>query len=198
MKKFELPPLPYAYDALEPHISKEIMTLHHDKHHQAYVNGANAALEKLEKSRKGEMEIDYKATARDLSFNLAGHNLHAMFWPNMGPNKGGTPGGKIADQINKDFSSFTAFAKEFSSVAKTVEGNGWAVLAFDVSTQQLFVVQLEKHNVAAIPGLRPVLVLDVWEHAYYLDYKNDRAKYVDTWWNVVNWDDVEKRFAEVV
>ncbi|MBS3055487.1 MAG: superoxide dismutase [Candidatus Aenigmarchaeota archaeon] len=197
MKKFELPPLPYAYEALQPVISKEIMTLHHDKHHAAYVNGANAALEKLEKSRKGEMEIDMKATLRDISFNLSGHNLHSMFWPNMGSNKGGTPGGKIADQINKDFGSFASFQKEFSAAAKTTEGNGWAVLAFHPQTEQLFVIQLEKHNVAAIPGLRPLLVLDVWEHAYYLDYKNDRAKYVDSWWNVVNWDDVEKTFSKL-
>ena len=177
-------------------ISKEIMTLHHDKHHLAYVNGANTALEKLEKFRKGEMEIDFKATLRDLSFNLAGHNLHSMFWPNMEPNKGGNPGGKITDQINKDFGNFAAFTKEFSSAAKTVEGNDWSVLAFDMNTQQLFVVQLEKHNLQAIPGLRPLLVLDVWEHSYYLQYLNDRAKYVDTWWNVVNWDDVEKRFSK--
>jgi Fe-Mn family superoxide dismutase len=196
MKKFELPTLHYAYDSLQPVISKEIMTLHHDKHHAAYVNGANAALEKLEKSRKGEMEIDVKATLRDLSFNLSGHNLHSMFWPNMGPNKGGIPGGKIADQINKDFTSFSAFTKEFSSAAKTTEGNGWAVLAFHPQTEQLFVSQLEKHNVSNIAGLRPLLVLDVWEHAYYLDYKNDRAKYVDSWWNLVNWDDIEKRFLE--
>lgn len=197
MKKFELPPLPYAYDALQPVISKEIMTLHHDKHHAAYVNGANVALEKLEKSRKGEMEIDVKATLRDLSFNLSGHNLHSMFWPNMGSNKGGTPEGKIADQINRDFGSFTSFQKEFGSAAKTTEGNGWAVLAFHPQTEQLFVSQLEKHNVANIAGLRPLLVLDVWEHSYYLQYLNDRAKYVDSWWNVVNWDDVEKTFSKL-
>ena len=196
-KKFELPPLPYKYEALQPYISKEIMTLHHDKHHLAYVNGANTALEKLEKSRKGEMEIDMKATIRDLSFNLSGHTLHSMFWPNMGPNKGGTPGGKTADQIIKDFGSFVSFQKEFSTVAKTTEGNGWAVLAFHPQTEQLFVSQLEKHNVQNIAGLRPLLVLDVWEHSYYLQYLNDRAKYVDAWWNVVNWDDVEKSFSKL-
>jgi len=198
MKKFELSPLPYAYDALQPYISKEIMTLHHDKHHLAYVNGANAALEKLEKSRKGELEIDVKAVLKEFSFNFAGHILHSLFWNNMGPNKGGMPKVKVAEQINNDFGSFDAFKKEFSSAAKTVEGSGWALLAFDCETKQLFVLQIEKHNVLMVAGLKPLLVLDVFEHAYYLDYKNDRANYVENWWNVVNWDDVEKRFSMVM
>jgi len=197
MKKFELPSLPYSYDALQPHISKEVMTLHHDKHHLAYVNGANAALEKLEKSRKGEFEIDVKSVLKDFSFNFAGHILHGLFWNNMGPSKGGMPKGKIAEQINNDFGSFDAFKKEFTSAAKTVEGSGWAVLVFDSETKQLFVLQIEKHNVLMVAGLKPLLVLDVWEHAYYLDYKNDRAKFVENWWNVVNWDDIEKRFNEL-
>ena len=198
-KKYDLPALPYAYDALEPYISKQIMALHHDKHHAAYVNGANAALEKLEKYRKAEMEIDVKATLRDLSFHLSGHLLHAMFWPNMAPNGKGssTPGGKIADKIKTDFGGFDAFKKEFGQAAKTVEGIGWAVLAHESTSNQLLVVQLEKHNLAAITGLKPLLVLDAWEHAYYLQYLNDRAKYVDNWWNIVNWDDVEKRLGKI-
>ncbi len=196
MPKYELPKLPYDYNALEPFISTKIMTLHHTKHHQTYVNGANAAQEKLEKARKGEIEIDMKAVLRDFSFNLSGHILHSNFWPNMAPSGkgGGTPGGEIADVINKNFGSFTAFQKEFSTAAKTVEGIGWAILMLDPMTNALHVVQIEKHNTAAISGLKPLLVLDVWEHAYYLQYKNDRATYVDKWWNVVNWDDVEKRF----
>jgi len=198
MKRFELPALPYAYDALQPAISKEIMTLHHDKHHLAYVNGANAALEKLEKSRKAEMEIDLKATLRDLSFNLNGHILHSVFWPNMAPagNGGGNPGGKIADMIKRDFTSIDAFKKEFGTAAKSVEGSGWAVLAWDTNSEQLFVMQVEKHNLAHIANAKILLVLDVWEHAYYIDYKNDRGKYVDNWWNLVNWDDVEKRISK--
>ena len=198
MKKVELPPLPYDYGALEPVISKQIMTLHHDKHHAAYVNGANVALEKLEKSRKGEMEIDVKATLRDLSFNMSGHVLHSVFWPNMKSNGGGNPGGKIADQIIEDFGSVDAFKKEFSAAAKTCEGNGWAVLTWHGDSKQLLVVQLEKHNLNAIAGGAPLLVLDVWEHAYYLSYLNDRAKYVDNWWQIVNWEDVEKKFQELL
>lgn len=198
MKKVELPPLPYDYEALEPVISKTIMTLHHDKHHLAYVNGTNAALEKLEKFRKGEMEIDVKATMRDLSFNMSGHVLHSIFWPNMKPNSGGIPGGKIADQIITDFGSLDAFKKEFGSAAKTCEGNGWAVLAWHGPSKQLLVVQLEKHNLNAVSGGSPLLVLDVWEHSYYVQYLNDRASYVDNWWKIVNWEDVEKRFQEVL
>ncbi len=198
MKKYELPPLPYAYDVLEPVISKQIMTLHHDKHHAAYVNGANTALEKLDKMRKGEAETDIKATLRDLSFNLNGHILHSIFWPNMQPpQQNNKPGGKIADQINNDFGSFDAFAKEFGTAAKTVEGSGWAVLGFDHVSKQLIVMQVEKHNLAHIADMKMLLMLDVWEHAYYLQYLNDRGKYVDGWWQIVNWDDVEKRFSKI-
>jgi Fe-Mn family superoxide dismutase len=191
--KIELPPLPYKYNALEPVISQKIMELHHDKHHKSYVDGANAALEKLEKYRKGEIEIDVRATLRDLSFHMNGHVLHSIFWPNMKPpEENNKPGGKVADLINKVFGSFESFKKEFSNAAKSVEGSGWAVLVKD-EKNNLYVFQIEKHNLMHVAGFKPLLVLDVWEHAYYLDYLNDRGKYVDSWWKVVNWDDVEKR-----
>jgi Fe-Mn family superoxide dismutase len=198
MKKYELPPLPYSYEALEPYISREIMTLHHTKHHQAYVTGANAALERLEKQRKGENPENVRGILRDLSFNLSGHKLHAVFWPNMAPSgKGGeTPGGSLADQINRDFGSFEAFKKQFSDAAKNVEAVGWAILTYDAESDTLLIYQVEKQNFMHPPDLPLILTLDVWEHAYYLQYKNDRASYVDNWWNVVNWDDVEKRFAK--
>lgn len=198
MKKYELPPLPYSYEALEPYISKDIMTLHHTKHHQAYVNGANAALERLEKQRKGENPENVRAILRDLSFNLSGHKLHAVFWPNMAPQGkgGGKPGGAIADQINKDFGSFESFKKQFSDAAKNVEAVGWAILTYDQESDALLIYQVEKQNFMHPPHLPLLLTLDVWEHAYYLQYKNDRASYVDQWWNVVNWDDVDKRFAK--
>jgi Fe-Mn family superoxide dismutase len=198
MKKYELPPLPYSYEALEPYISREIMTLHHTKHHQAYVTGANAALERLEKQRKGENPENVRGILRDLSFNLSGHKLHAVFWPNMAPSGkgGGTPGGSLADQINRDFGSFEAFKKQFSDAAKNVEAVGWAILTYDAESDTLLIYQVEKQNFMHPPDLPLLLTLDVWEHAYYLQYKNDRASYVDNWWNVVNWDDVEKRFAK--
>jgi Fe-Mn family superoxide dismutase len=199
VKRYELPQLPYAYNALEPYIIEEIMRLHHTKHHQAYVNGANAALEKIEKAAKGEIQIDVRAVLRDLSFNLDGHKLHSIFWPNMAPpgKGGGKPGGAIADKINAEFGSFENFKKLFSDAAKTVEGVGWALLLYDPEADRLVLTQIEKQNLMHLAELPILLAIDVWEHAYYLQYKNDRASYVDNWWNVVNWDDVEQRFSKV-
>jgi len=199
-KRYELPKLPYEYGALEPYISEQIMMLHHDKHHAAYVNGANAALEKLEKARNGEIQVDIKAVLRDYSFNFGGHSLHSLFWTNMAPagTGGGKVGGKIADRISKDFGSFDKFRTQFSDAAKTVEGSGWALLLYDKETDQLVLTQIEKHNAMHLAGLPVLLALDVWEHAYYLQYLNDRARYVESWWNVVNWGDVEKRFNKAV
>jgi len=198
VQKYTLPPLPYAYDALEPYISREIMTLHHDKHHLAYVNGANTALEKLENARKNNFSnVDIRAIERDLSFHLSGHVLHSIFWPNMKPNGGGKPGGRLADMIDQNFGSFDVFKLQFTETAKTVEGIGWAILAYDQLSDQLITLNVEKHNMQAAQGSIPILVLDVWEHAYYLQYKNDRASYVTAWWNVVNWDDTENRLAKI-
>jgi Fe-Mn family superoxide dismutase len=199
VKRYELPQLPYAYNALEPYIIEEIMRLHHTKHHQAYVNGANAALEKIEKAAKGEIQIDVRAVLRDLSFNLDGHKLHSIFWPNMAPpgKGGGKPGGAIADKINAEFGSFENFKRLFSDAAKTVEGVGWALLLYDPEVDRLVLTQIEKQNLMHLAELPILLAIDVWEHAYYLQYKNDRASYVDNWWNVVNWDDVEQRFSKV-
>ena len=195
-KKYELPALPYAYNALAPFISEKIMQLHHDKHHLAYVNGANAALEKLDKARKGEIQIDTRAVLRDFSFNLGGHTLHSIFWNNMAPQGkgGGAETDQVALKIKEDFGSFDAFKAQFTDAAKTVEGSGWALLLYDNVADQLVLTQVEKQNMMHLPQLHILLALDVWEHAYYLDYLNDRAKYVEQWWNVVNWADVEARF----
>jgi Fe-Mn family superoxide dismutase len=193
--KYELPPLPYSYNALEPYISAQIMELHHARHHKGYVDGANAALEKLLKAREGA-EVDVKAVLKDYSFNLGGHLLHTVFWQNMKPNGGGEPGGELLDEINKVFGSFTVFKKLYTQAAVSVEGSGWAMLVYDELRDSLSIIQVEKHNLNVVPGLIPLLVIDVWEHAYYLQYQNQRAKYVDAWWNVVNWSDVEKRFAK--
>jgi len=201
LPRYELPPLPYSYNALEPYIIEEIMRLHHQKHHNTYVTGANAALEKLEKYLRGELEsLDVRGVLRDYSFNYAGHIMHTIFWPNMAPpgKGGGAPGGALADAIDKSFGGFDNFKKLFSQAAKTVEGVGWAFLGVDPLTGSLVVGQIEKHNVLMTAGLVPILVIDVWEHAYYLQYKNNRASYVDNWWNVVNWDDVAKRYEKAV
>ena len=198
-KKYTLPDLPYKANALEPTISEKIMTFHHDKHHQAYVTGTNAALERLEKLRSGQNTENIKGILRDLSFNLSGHKLHAVFWPNMAPQGkgGGKPGGRIADNINKDFGSFENFKKQFSDAAKNVEGSGWAALTYDAEIDSLLIYQVEKQNFMHPPNLPLLLTLDVWEHAYYIDVGPDRARYVDAWWNVANWDDAESRFNKV-
>lgn len=199
-KTYTLPPLPYAYNALEPHISEQIMKLHHDKHHNAYVTGANAALEKLEKARAGQAQIDIRGVLRDLSFNVDGHKMHSLFWPNMAPpgkGGGGTPGGRLADKINQDFGSFDKLKQQFGDAAKAVEGSGWALIAYDNEVDSLLIAQIEKHNYMQLAELPILLVLDVWEHAFYLQYLNDKAKYVDAWWNVVNWGDVAKRYEKI-
>ncbi len=196
-KRIELVNLPYSYDALSPVISKKIMELHHTRHHLAYVTGANAAMDKLEKARVGEgPELNIKAVMRDLSFNLNGVKLHNIFWANMRkPKKSNKPEGKILEILEENFSSFEAFQHEFSEAAKAVEGSGWAALVLDEENGDLHVIQIQNHNLLFIAGTKPILVLDVWEHAYYLDYQNNRGEYVDAWWQVVNWDDVNSRLS---
>jgi Fe-Mn family superoxide dismutase len=198
VKSFTLPKLPYGYKTLEPYISETQLTLHHDKHHQAYVNGANADFEKLDKARKENTEVDMKAILKDLSFNVGGHLLHTIFWENLAPagkGGGGAPGGKLADAINKEFGSFDQFKKEFTKAAQTTEGSGWAALAVHPCIERPLIMQIEKHNVNAYPSFKILMVLDVWEHAYYLDYKNERPKFIEAFWNIVNWDKVDKNLA---
>ncbi|MDD1744063.1 MAG: superoxide dismutase [Methanomassiliicoccales archaeon] len=192
---YVLAPLPYDYGALAPSISEELLRLHHDKHNAAYVTGANAILQKLEKARKENADLDMKAIAKEFSFHFGGLFLHERFWQNMAPTGtgGGKPGGRIGDIIDKEFGSFERFKKEFTAVANSVEGSGWASMVFCGQLKRPLLVQIEKHNVNVTPNLKHLLVLDVWEHAYYLDYKNDRGKFVDSWWNLVNWAEVEKR-----
>lgn len=194
MPPYQLPDLPYDYDALEPHIDARIMELHHDKHHRGYVDGANAAVERLEEMRETGDFGDVKAVKRDLSFNLSGHVNHTVFWENMSPDGGGEPGGELADAVEEDFGSFDGFRSDFSAAAKGVEGSGWGMLVHDQVADRLLVIQAENHNNRAVQGSTPLLVCDVWEHAYYLQYENDRGEYVDAFWNVVDWDDVARRY----
>ena len=194
-KRIELPNLPYSYDALEPVISKKIMELHHTRHHLAYVTGANAAMDRLEKARAGEgLDIDYKATMRDLSFHLNGHKLHSIFWANMrAAKKDNAPTGALLTKIEEQFGSFETFQAEFAGAAKGVEGSGWAALVQD--DEDLHVIQIQNQNLMFVVETKPILLLDVWEHAYYLDYLNDRGKYVDAFWSIVNWTDVASRLV---
>jgi len=203
MEKFNLPKLSYGYKDLEPYMSEEVLTLHHDKHHAGYVNTANALLDKIDDARKNNSELDYKSVLKSLSFNVGGHILHEIFWKIMAPHSAeaslSKPAGELAEAINKEFGSFERFKTEFSETAKSVEGSGWAILAFHKEHGEngaLSIVQVEKHNVNFYPEQKILLCLDVWEHAYYLDYKNDRAKFVENWWNIVNWEEVNKRFIE--
>jgi len=198
MEKFySLPKLPYDYKALAPHMSEDQLTLHHTKHHQAYVNGANALFEKFDKARKEKTDFDIKATAKELSFHLGGYRLHNLFWQNLAPagkGGGGVPTGDLTKVIDGEFGGFDRFKKEFSAAATSVEGSGWAALSYCRETGRPLIMQVEKHNLNGFPGHPILMVLDVWEHAYYLDYRNDRAKFVEAFWNIVNWDEAGKRF----
>jgi Fe-Mn family superoxide dismutase len=197
-KGYTLPHLPYGYKALAPYISEVQLTLHHQKHHQAYVTGANAILEKLDKARRENADLDMKALLKELSFHLGGFRLHNMFWENLAPagvGGGGIPKGELAAAITAEYGNFERFKKEFTQAASSVEGSGWAVLTYCMNTGRLMMMQVEKHNVNLIPGYRILMALDLWEHAYYLDYKNDRAKFIDAFWHLVNWDAVDARFV---
>lgn len=195
-KPYELPKLNYEYNALEPYISEEQLRIHHQKHHKSYVSGANAILEKLSKARAENKDIDTKSVLKELSFNIGGHILHSYFWKNLLPENRG--GGKLNDGImkniiNEEFGSFERFKKEFSQAAATVEGSGWAVLSYCARANKLLIMQIEKHNVNIYPSFKILMALDVWEHAYYLDYKSERTMFVEAFWNIVDWDKVEQR-----
>lgn len=194
-KLYVLPQLPYGYGDLAPYMSEEQLRIHHTVHHQAYVNGANTILRRLESARKENADIDVKAALKELSWNIGGHLLHSIFWGNLAPpGKGGDkPGGKLADLINAEFGSYERFRKEFTQAAVTVEGSGWAALTICRQTGRLMIMQIEKHNTNVYPAFPILMVLDVFEHAYYIDYKNRRADYVGAFWNIVNWDEVNRR-----
>jgi Fe-Mn family superoxide dismutase len=200
VKTFTLPKLPYDYNALAPYISEEQLKIHHDKHHLAYVNGANTLFTKMDEAKEVKTTLDVKAFAKELSFHIGGHIMHTTFWDNMAPagkGGGGQPGGAVADLINKQFGSFDMFKKVFASTATSTEGSGWAALAVHPCIDRALVMQIEKHNVNVFPDFQIIMALDVWEHAYYIDYKNDRVKFVENFWNIVNWDQVNKNLALV-
>lgn len=190
-----LPDLPYAYDSLEPFYDEATLRLHHDMHHKAYVDGLNNAESKLaEAIEKGDFTL-IKHIERELAFHGSGHILHTMFWENMKPGGGGPADGAVAALIDRDFGSFDNFKKLFSASAAAVEGSGWAILACNPVFEKLVVLQAEKHQDLTQCGAVPLLIVDVWEHAYYLKYQNKRAAWIEAWWNLVNWDDVNRRVA---
>ncbi len=197
----ELPDLPYDHDALEPHVDAETMRIHHSKHHQGYVNNLNAALEKhpeLADKSLEELLGDLASVPEDIRTavrnNGGGHANHSLFWPCMAPGSGGTPSGELADAIDSAFGSFDAFVETFSKAAATKFGSGWAWLCVD-GGGGLVVTSTANQDNPVSEGLKPILGLDVWEHAYYLNYQNRRPDYVKAWWNVVNWEQVSENFA---
>ncbi|MBT1072871.1 superoxide dismutase [Pelotalea chapellei] len=198
-KQYVLPELEYGYGELAPFISEDLLKLHHDKHHASYVNGANAILQKLDKMKAEPREFDTKATYKELSFHIGGHLLHSLFWKNLAPTSkgGGNPSGAAAALIDQEFGSFDNFKKQFSQTAISAEGSGWAALTYCKLTRRPLVMQVEKHNTNVYPMFGILLVIDVWEHAYYLDYKNERPKFVEAFWNNVNWQEVNRRLEKI-
>ena len=191
---YTLPDLDYDYGALAPHIAPEIMELHHSKHHAAYVKGANTALEALAEARdKGEHGTIAKLE-KDLAFNLGGHINHSVFWKNMSPEGGGEPTGAVADALGEFFGSFDAFKKQFTAAANGIQGSGWAMLVWDTLGKRLNLHQLYDQQANVPVGQLPILQLDMWEHAFYLDYVNVKADYVKAFWNITNWADAGERF----
>ena len=195
MADYTLPDLPYDYSALEPHISGEIMQLHHDKHHATYVAGANTALEQLAEARTSSSFGNINKLEKDLAFHLGGHINHSVFWPNMSPDGGDKPVGELAAAIDEFFGSFDKFRAQFEANANAIQGSGWSMLVYDTLGARLNIVQLYDQAGNLPLGQIPVLLLDMWEHAFYLQYKNVKADYAKAWWNVVNWADAGQRFA---
>lgn len=192
-----LPKLAYDYAALEPHIDAKTMEIHHTKHHAAYVSGLIANEAKLAEARAAGDFALVEYYSLKASFNGGGHVLHCIFWDSMGPNAGGDPTGVLAEKIAQDFGSFAAMKTHFSAAAKSVEGSGWGLLSYNFASGKLAVSQGKNQNLLTVWAEVPLLALDVWEHAYYLHYQNNRGAYVDAWWNLVDWNKVAARYAMV-
>ena len=194
MRPYELPPLAYDYSALEPHYSARVLELHHDKHHKAYVDGVNTALEKLSSARDSGDLSSIVGLEKTLAFNLSGHVLHTLFWKNLSPHGGDKPEGELAAAIDEFFGGFDAFRGHLTQAAATVQGSGWGALTWEPIGERLYIEQVYDHQGNVGQGGVPLLVIDAWEHAYYLQYENRRADYVEAIWNVLDWEDVAARF----
>lgn len=194
---YVLPPLPYEADALEPFLSSHLLTLHHDKHHQGYVNGLNATLVKLAEARETGDYGAIKSLSRNLAFHGSGHVLHTLFWNSMTPG-GSAPDAQFAGMLRGSFGTVQAFTDHFAAATRAVEASGWGVVAFEPIGRKIVVLQAEKHQNLAIWGVVPLLVCDVWEHAYYLDYENRRSAFVDGFMEVANWAFAGQRLAAVL
>ena len=194
MAVYTLPDLPYDYAALEPHISAKIMELHHSKHHKAYVDGANNALSQMAEARETGQFQNINRLEKDLAFHLGGHVNHSIFWTNLAPGSNGAPEGELASAVDEFFGSFEKFQAHFTATAMGIQGSGWAVLSWDPIGKQLIIQQLFDQQSNTAQATIPVLQLDMWEHAFYLDYQNVKADYVQAFWHIVNWENVHQRF----
>jgi Fe-Mn family superoxide dismutase len=198
MTRYTLPDLPYDYSALEPHISGNIMELHHGKHHAAYVKTANSVLEQLDEARQKDDFARLAALERALAFNLSGHILHSIFWKNMTPKGGSAPQGDFANAIQKDFGDFARFRKQLAEVAATIMGSGWAALVWEPVGKRLLITQIYDHQSNLAQAGVPLMVIDAWEHAYYLQYENRKTEFFEAVWKVWNWQDIAKRYAQAI
>jgi Fe-Mn family superoxide dismutase len=205
MKKYELPELPYPYDALEPNIDAKTMEIHYTKHHQTYTNNLNAAIEKCSSDIQDKDIIEILSNLDQIpnelrgaiNFNGGGFDNHRIFWKNLSPKGGGEPNGSISDAINRSFGSFASFKEKFSSSTVAIQGSGWGWLVFNPSSKKVEYKSMPNQTSPRTEGLIPLLGCDVWEHAYYLKYQNKRPDYVAAWWNIINWNDVNERFDKV-
>jgi superoxide dismutase, Fe-Mn family len=197
MEKYSLPPLSYDYGALEPHLSGEILELHYNKHHATYVKGANEALDKLADARQHEEFGEIGQLEKNLAFHLSGHVLHSLLWKNMSPEGGGTPNGTLGGAIDRNFGSFDAFKAQLTSAAESVQGSGWGALSWEPLGKRLVVEQVYDHQGNVGNGTLPILVVDMWEHAYYLQYQNRKKEWLEGFWELVNWSDVAGRLEKV-
>jgi superoxide dismutase, Fe-Mn family len=196
--KFKLPPLGYAFDALEPHYSAELLELHYTKHHQAYVDGLNKTLDSLADIRtKGDF-ARINALEKDLAFHYSGHVMHSIFWRNLEPNEGAPPTGQLESRIQTAFGSADAFRRQFSAAGASLQGSGWVVLTWETIQGTLLIEQIHDHQDRSALGTVPLLVMDMWEHAYYLQYLNRKEKWIVAFWEMVNWKDVARRFDNAV
>lgn len=194
---YKLPKLSYSFNALKPIISEEQLKIHYEKHHKVYVDKANEILQKLDALEENK-DLDFKCLLKSLSFNVGGHILHSLFWENLSfPNEKNDIDSSFVEIIINNFGSFDEFKKAFTQTAISVEGSGWVALTYCKLTGRLILCQIEKHNVNIYPAFQFLLVLDVWEHAYYLDYKNDRKKFVESFWDIINWREVYRRYKEI-
>jgi len=196
MAFYTLPELAYDYGALEPHLSARILELHHDKHHKAYVDGANKVLERLQEVRATGDYGSINQLEKNLAFHLSGHILHSLFWKNLTPDSPAKPEGELAAAIDEYLGSFDQFRSQLTEAANNVQGSGWAALSWEPVGQRLIVEQVYDHQGNVGQGGPPLLVLDMWEHAYYLQYENRKAEWVDAYWHLVDWDDVADRFQK--